>query len=271
MSWLGRFEERLGWRFAALKNGFQDATAYRIEFAFEILGAAAVPVAVQLVLWYALFTVGGATEIGGMKHADLIQYTLVSALFTQVRGGDLDFELQELIRNGQLSNYLVRPVSVIEFIYLRGSAPRFFVALLGLAIGCIAAPFFGLDPVRMILAMMLAVVGNLIHYQLSAALASTAFYWEEAYSVLMVKNLTVTFLSGELLPLSFFPESMQWLWKATPFYLYVFGPTQIATGQWSAAQIAQSVAVATAWIVIGWALTRLTWSVGMKRYISLGG
>jgi ABC-type uncharacterized transport system permease subunit len=77
-----------GWRIAALKNGFQDATAYRLEFLFEILGAAAVPVAIQLVLWYAMFDVGGATEVGGMSRAQLIQYTLVSALFTQIRGGD---------------------------------------------------------------------------------------------------------------------------------------------------------------------------------------
>ena len=54
---------KLQWRIAALKNGFQDATAYRVEFLFEVLGAAFVPAAIQMVLWYALFKVGGARPL----------------------------------------------------------------------------------------------------------------------------------------------------------------------------------------------------------------
>ena len=45
-------------------------------------------------------------------------YTWVSALFSQVRGGNLDFELAEMIRTGTLSQYLLRPVSVLEFGFL---------------------------------------------------------------------------------------------------------------------------------------------------------
>src|SRR4051794_19661382 len=128
---------KLSWRIAALRNGFQDATAYRIEFLFEILGSAFVPAAIQWVLWYALFKVGGATEVGGMSYQDLIQYTFFSLLFSQIRGGDHDFELQDMIRTGGLSNYLLRPVGVVEFVYIRGVAPRLFIASLCLTIGVI--------------------------------------------------------------------------------------------------------------------------------------
>ena len=38
-------------------------------------------------------------------------------------------------------------------------------------------------------------IGNIIHFQLGAALAGAAFLWEEAYSVLMVKNMIVGILS----------------------------------------------------------------------------
>src|SRR6478735_120149 len=112
-----RLAQGMSWRLAALKNGFQDATAYRIEFLFEIVGAAFVPAAIQWVLWYALFKIGGATEIAGMTYTQMVHYTLMSLLFSQVRGGDHDFELQEMIRSGQLSNYLLRPVGVVEFVW----------------------------------------------------------------------------------------------------------------------------------------------------------
>ncbi|MGZ3686976.1 MAG: ABC transporter permease [Bdellovibrionota bacterium] len=266
-----KFARTLDWRLAALKNGFQDATAYRWEFAFEVLGSAFVPAAIQWVLWYALFKIGGATVVAGMTYGQMVQYTLMSLLFSQVRGGDHDFELAEMIRSGGLSNYLLRPVGVVEFTWIRGVAPKLFIAGFCLTIGMVAGFFFGFSPSRMIGSMLLALIGNVIHYQLGAALATTSFYWEESYSILMVKNMVVSLLSGELLPLTLFPPSMQWVWKSTPFYLYVFGPVQYALGNWSQADFLNQLGLSCLWMLGGWALIKLSWGVGMKRYLSLGG
>ena len=262
---------KLSWRLAALKNGFQDATAYRLEFLFEVLGAAFVPAAIQWLLWYALFKVGGAQTIGGMTYEDAVRYTLISLLFSQIRGGDHDFELAEMIRSGQLSNYLLRPVGVVEFVYIRGVAPKIFIAGIALAIGMTAGVWFGVSPFRLVGAMGLALIGNIIHYQISSAIAATAFLWEEAYSMLMVKNMIVSLLCGELIPLNLFPSSMQWIWKMTPFYLYVYGPTQYALGRWSNLEFVRQLGTAGMWLVVGWVLIRLTWGAGTKRYLSLGG
>ncbi len=261
----------LGWRWAALKNGFQDATVYRTEFFIEVLSSAFVPAAVQWILWYALFHLGGMTNIAGMTYADMIQYTLVSLLFSQIRGGDHDFEIQEMIRNGQLSQYLLKPLSIVEFVYIRGVAPKLFLAGLCLLIGIGVGIFFGLSPIRMLIAMILALIGNIIHYQIGVVLATTAFYWEEAYSILMVKNMIVGILSGEVIPLNLFPQNMQWIWKSTPFYLYVFGPVQIATGKWSYSEIASNFFISIIWLLFCWFLIRIFWGLGMKKYLSIGG
>lgn len=262
---------RIEWRIAALKNGFQDATAYRIEFFLQVIGSAAVPALIQWILWYAMFKLGGQTEVAGMTYAQMIHYTLASVLFSQVRGGDHDFELAEMIRSGQLSNYLLRPVGVVEFVYVRGVAEKLFIAALGLIAGVVLTWWIGSDPTRMIGAMFLALVGNVIHYQIGAALATASFYWEESYSLLMVKNMVVGLLSGELIPLFLFPDSMEWIWRATPFYLYVFGPTQYALGHWSHAEYLYHLGIGCIWLVAGWALIRLTWWIGIRRYLSLGG
>jgi ABC-2 type transport system permease protein len=259
------------WRWAALKNGLQDEAAYRTEFFLQIVSSAAVPAGIQIILWYALFKLGGATHVGGMTYSDMIHYTVISVLFTQVRGGDHDFELQEMIRSGSLSNYLLKPVGVVEFIYIRGVAARLLIGAICLGVGMALAPFLGHSPTRMLGAMVLALMGNIIHYQLGAALATTAFLWEEAYSVLMVKNMVVSFLSGELIPLNLFPPSLNWIWQSTPFYLYVYGPTQYALGKWSHAELITHIVIAGAWMFAGWALVRLTWARGMRRYLSLGG
>jgi len=130
----------LGWRLAALINGFKDATAYQIEFFIEIS---------VMLQFRPRFNCALACDVqSGWSRAnrwdELFRhdsYTLVSVLFSQIRGGDSDFELAELIRNGQLSIYLMRPVSVIEFIYIRGAAPRYFVASISFLIGVVGLSF----------------------------------------------------------------------------------------------------------------------------------
>ena len=263
---------RLEWRIAALKNGFQDATAYRLEFFLEVFGAAFVPAAIQWVLWYALFIMGGQETIGGLTYHDMLAYTFTSILFTQIRGGDHDFELMEMIRSGGLSNYLLRPTGVVEFVYIRGLAPKLFISAVCLAIG-LGATFFTdqVSAPRMVAAIGLAALGNIIAYQIGAIIATLAFYWEEAYSMLMVKNMIVQILCGELLPLSLFPASMTWIWKSTPFYLYVYGPTQYALGRWSHAEFIDAVGIASLWIIGLSVLVHLSWKLSIKRYLSLGG
>jgi ABC-2 type transport system permease protein len=256
---------------AALKNGFSDATAYRIEFIFEVLGSAFVPAAIQWLLWFALFKLGGQTKVAGLTYPEMIQYTFASILFSQIRGGDLDFELQEMIRSGQLSNYLLKPVGLIEFVYLRGFAPKVFIAGICLVIGMVISPWTGLRPERLAGAMVMALVGNVIHYQIGAALASAAFLWEEAYSVLMVKNMIVGILSGEQIPLNLFPAGLSWIWRSTPFYLFVFGPAQYALGRWSHQEFIFNLGIGCIWMVACWGLIRVTWGVGIRRYLSLGG
>lgn len=261
----------LTWRIAALQNGFKDAIVYRLEFLMEVFGSAFMPALVQWVLWYAMFKIGGAQTVGGMGYSDMLMYTFTSLLFSQVRGGDHDFELQEMIREGSLSNYLLKPVGVVEFVYIRGVAPKILVAGLGLLVGCIVGSFFGLSPLRMVGAMFLALIGNIIHYQIGAALATMAFYWEEAYSVLMVKNMLVGVLSGEMIPLNLFPENLKWIWESTPFYLYVFGPVQFATGKWTVDEYIRQLGFSAIWLIVGWVLIRITWGIGIKKYSSLGG
>lgn len=270
-----RLESIFGWRVAALINGLVDATAYRLEFFTEFFGSAIGPAAIQWVLWYSMFKLSGLQEVGGASYMEMVQYTFASILFSQVRGGNLDFELAEMIRSGALSQHLLKPISVIEFVFIRGVSGKLFIAvfamILGSAMAIFAPEYFGIQIPRLCAGMTLAIAGNVIHYQVGCILAAMAFYWEEAYSILLVKNMIVKVLCGELVPLSLFPDSMSWAWKYFPFYLYVFGPAQIALGKWDYGKWGESMLIAAAWIVALAILTRLSWRVGIKKYQSLGG
>ncbi len=259
------------WRLAAVRNGIRGALAYRGEFIVEMIGSAIVPVGIQFMLWYSIFRSSGNTTFAGMTYSELLAYTWTSLLFTQIRGGDYDFSLMEMIRTGTLSNYLLRPVGVVEFTFFQGFGEKLLTALLCLSLGLIATFFTPMTITNLLLGLMMALLGNVIHYIFGAALSAVAFYWENAFAVLMVKNMMVALLCGELLPLSIVPEKYAFIWKSTPFYLYVYGPTQVALGHWDHTMWLQQMGLGFLWILVFWGALKLAWSLSLNRYQGIGG
>ncbi len=259
------------WRLAAIKNGMREALAYRGDFIIGLLSSALVPVAIQLMLWYAIFHNGNQSTFAGMTYSELLAYTWTSILFTQIRGGDYDFALIEMIRTGTLNNYLLKPVGVIEFTFYQGLGEKLLTAVLCLTLGIVATFFTPLSVTNLILAICLAILGNIIHYIFGAALATVAFYWENAFAVLMVKNMVVSLLCGEVIPLSIVPEKYTFIWQSLPFYLYVFGPAQVALGKWDHLMWAKQMGIGCLWILAFWVMLRMSWSVAIKKYQGIGG
>ena len=112
--------------------------AYRSDFLIDFFSSALVPVCIQLILWYSIFHKGGASSFAGMTYPELLAYTWTSILFSQIRGGDYDFGLIEMIRTGTLNNYLLRPVGVIEFTFFRGLGDKLITATFCFILGVIA-------------------------------------------------------------------------------------------------------------------------------------
>lgn len=261
----------LEWRLATLRNGMKDALAYRGEFILGLVGSAIVPIALQVMLWSALL--GGNTEarFAGMSYGELMAYTWTSLLFSQIRGGDYDFELIEMIRTGSLSNSLLKPVGVVEFVYYKGLGEKLITTIVALALGLIACAFTSMTPASLLMALMLALLGNVIAYLFGAALSAAAFYWENAFAVLMVKNMVVALLCGELIPLSIVPENYAWIWRSTPFYLFVYGPSQVALGKWGTGIWLQEMGIGLLWTLGLWLAVRMSWKFSINRYQGIGG
>jgi ABC-2 type transport system permease protein len=259
------------WRLAAVRNGVRDALAYRGDFLINCFSSALVPVAIQLILWYSIFHNSNTVTFGGMTYPELLAYTWTSILFSQVRGGDSDFELAEMIRIGTLNNYLLRPVGVIEFTFFRILGEKLITTAFCFVLGVCVLLYLKLSVLNLILAMSLALMGNLIHYLFGSALAAVAFYWENGFAILMVKNMAVSLLSGEVLPLSIVPAKYAWIWQSTPFYLYVYGPTQITLGKWDHAMWMHQMEIGFVWIIFFWLLIKLVWGISIKRYQGIGG
>ena len=78
-------------------------------------------------------------------------------------------------------------------------------------------------------------------------------------------------LSGNLLPLTLFPDSWQRVISFLPYSQVLDAPIRLYTGEWALAQAPRALGIQCAWIVILIILGLWLWRKNQKRLIVQGG
>ena len=98
-----------------------------------------------------------------------------------------------------------------------------------------------------------------------------AFFTTYIFGLQMVKSAVLSFLTGELIPLSFFPAVFQKVFDFLPFSSMVYTPVMIYLGKYSGSELMFVLARQVIWIVILYVLGSLIWKKVTKRLVVLGG
>lgn len=116
-----------------------------------------------------------------------------------------------------------------------------------------------------ILAMLLAL---LLRFLMQYTLAMASFWTERASALEQLWMLPYLFLSGLIGNLQDFPEPVREVALYTPFPYLVYFPASLLLGE--DVEVAKGLLVIAAWCALFFALNRLFWRLGLKRYSAMG-
>ena len=134
-----------------------------------------------------------------------------------------------------------------------------------------------------VLGMPVTGVGNVLLYLLSCVMSflicvlfdfcfgMVAFFTTYIFGMLMAKEALMSFLTGELIPLSFFPAAVQKVFDFLPFSSMVYTPVMIYLGKYTGNELLFVLARQAVWVVILYALGSFIWQKVTKRLVVLGG
>lgn len=199
----------------------------------------------------------------------IVQTLVVSAPSSDNIGGE--------IANGDLSNYLVKPISYLKYWFTRDLSSKllnilfafFEIILLWLLLKPIiqfpATPFVALSSV---VSSVLAVA---IYFFVSASTRFVAFWapentWPVAFLVLVLLQI----LAGGIFPLDILPRWASTVLQFTPFPYLVYYPIAIFVGKISGWEIVRILLQSLLWLWIMYKLTRIVWKRGLINYASEG-
>ena len=246
-----------------LANEFKRNLAYKGSFYLMILCSIFAPF-ISYYLWMAIYGSAGGGMLGGL---------------TRVVNVDISKEISRDVREGAVVMTLIKPLDYRMTLISKAMggalyaffAPAVFVWI-GLEIYKVAVLGMGVTPLPRCLAYLVSMVMSFFIYVLfDFCFGMVAFVTTYMFGMNMAKEAILGFLSGQLIPISFFPEALQRIFDFLPFSSMIYTPVMVYLGKYQGMELALVLGRQLLWVVLLYALGTFLWSRITRRLIVLGG
>jgi len=255
---------------ALLRAYWERAIAYRAVFVVALLNAA-FPL-VMMAIWIGMAQEG---PVAGYTAADFAGYYLSAVLVRRTTGVGIVQDVERLVRTGELSVYLIRPLGVIHHFFARVLAGRPLVALapaalVAPAVLLIPGQQFDLRLPNLLLFGLACGVGLTFEFLMQYLLAGLSFWIVQTQGVSAAYQFVRAFLGGYIVPLALFPPTLGTVLIWLPFQVSVALPAELLTGRLDPVQGALRLGVGIAWAGLAALGAHVVWRSGLRSYTAVG-
>lgn len=261
-----------------LENQFKRNLAYKGSFYLFMVCSIFGPF-ISYYLWMAIYGSAAGSVLGGLTRAEMVVYIFMSYVTTTITTIGISDEITDDVMEGSVVMTLIKPIdyrmSLIskalgEALY-RFLAPAVFVWV-GLEVYKATVLGLGVTSIRNILLYVLSMMMSFFIYVLfDFCFGMVAFITTYMFGMNMAKEAILGFLSGQLIPISFFPEVLQRVFDFLPFSSMVYVPVMVYLGKYTGMELIIVLARQLLWIVLLYGLGTFLWSRITKRLVVLGG
>ncbi len=190
-----------------------------------------------------------------------------------------DNEIFDSITSGNIAYELCRPCDVYSMWFTKNMAIRLSRMMLRcfpilLVAAFLPAPFNITLPPDWLLGVFFLIsvtLGFLVLISFSMLIYISAFYTISPMGIRILATSVIEFFAGAIIPIPFFPESLQPIMYALPFASMQNTPFLIYTGHISGFEAIQSMALQVIWLTALMIVGRLLMKRALKKVIVQGG
>ena len=255
------------------KAGSMDKMAFKFNI-FSWLIVSALQVACLVFLWIAVYnnsTNGMDSIINGFTFKDMITYLVMINIFTFVSfDGNTSWTINQEIKDGTIAMAFVKPISYRKrFIFTNLGVVSTMILMFGIpsfTIAYIVFYFMGYIEIisvwSFLLYLFLFLIAQLIATMLNDVInyifGFLCFYTTAGFGLNTIRQVIVNFLSGTLIPLSFFPGIFERIVSLMPFAGMAQNPVLIMLMKVSYLDAFKLIGIGFIWLLIlelfGWLL-----------------
>jgi ABC-2 type transport system permease protein len=245
---------------------------YRVAMAIWLLEVALSP-AISIGVWSAVArSQGGAAN--DYTTSSFAAYFIAAMLVNYLTRTWVFSSFEYRVRQGQFSPLLLKPVHPIHGDVVINMSSKFLMLIVivpvTLLLIMLFQPVFHLSWWQGVLLVMALVQAYVLRFTIEWTLGMVAFWTTRAGVLNQLYIALMLFLSGQLVPLSFFPVQVQMVANMLPFRWMVAFPVELSIGALSLGESLRDLAQQSVWMVVSLGLLMGLWRIGVRRYSAVG-
>lgn len=259
------------------KIGFKRS----VEYKSYIIGVLTTPIFMGIFfyfIWGYIFAVKGGGDpnftIGGFTFKEMMVYLIIGLLLNTARSSDISQRISEVIKSGDISIFLCRPVNFVKSLLFEGIGNKvvnffmFVVLLIAMTnIFDLPYPTGGIFAIFILYAILM-ILFDIILYVIIGGLS---FWFIEIWGIRASIEQILWILSGRVLPLTLFPAWMQSFLAFTPFLYLEFTFASLYLGKLTIIEALKAMGIFMIWILLLALLMRYLYKKGFAKLESFGG
>lgn len=212
--------------------------------------------------------------IGGFTFEEMMVYLIIGLLFQAIRSADISDRISQVIKTGDISIYLCRPVNFVKSLLFEGIGAKVVNFVMFVMFLTVMTYLFGLPyPQGGIFAIFLvyAVLMILFDIILYVIIGGLAFWFVEIWGIKSSIEQILWILSGRVLPLTLFPAWFQSFMMFTPFMYLEFTFASLYLGKLTVPEALRAMGIFTLWIGVFALLMIWVYRKGFRKLEAFGG
>lgn len=267
---------RIYWPFSL--NEIKVNFAYKGKFYLFILSKV-FSVFITYYLWMAIYQSANGSSLGGFTQNEMITYVFMSFVASGIICISMTQEIGYNVVEGSIAINLIKPIDYRWSLSAKAFGSmiyQFVVPSVFIWIGLELYKVFGLglavtSPDRIILFLISSMFSFLIYIFFDFCFGMMAFFTTYIFGMTIIKSAVLSFLTGQLIPLSFFPEAIQRVFDFLPFSSMIYVPVMIYLGKYSGQEIVFALLKQIFWVIVIYWVGGIIWKHVTKRLVVLGG
>lgn len=214
------------------------------------------------------------TNSGVFDFTRMVSYFLISQAVTDLTfstGARFGRDIQKMIKSGELSNHLLKPVDILRFLFASFAGGRTTVtmyALITLILGIAIYP--SIQAVNFLLFIITLLFTAITGVGINILIGVLGFYSPEAKNFQNIYDHINKILSGALIPLDYFPSTIKSFASLSPFPVLAYYPTVILQKGGLNMDTYFKLGLCAFWAFVLLLIANLAWKKALKIYDGVG-
>lgn len=225
-------------------------------------------------LWSAILR--ARVEVFGYDQRQILTYILLSQVLSATVFSTRTHEVGSQINQGDLSNFLLKPLNYSTFWWARDAADKFLntmfaVVEVTILVVILRPPLLLQTQLTNLMFFMIAIILSMfLFFYISFLLSLLGFWTPDTWAPRFLFFVLTQFLAGEWFPLDILPNSLFRLLSLLPFSYLWFFPLKIYLGDLAVFEIIAGLLASVAWVGIFYFAVQVVWQRGLRRYEAQG-